>query len=126
VAVYEGARPRLIALPRRPRVVEAPALPRRRIRAASRAGRRTNRLGLVLGAIFVAFLLAFFSLATQVRVSATGLDIGRLALERQRLDDQATELRSDLDRLGREPAIRKLAIADGLGQLDAPIVLAAR
>ena len=74
----------------------------------------------------MAFLLAFFSLATQVRVSATGLDIGRLALERQRLDDQATELRSDLDRLGREPAIRKLAIDDGLGQLDAPIVLAAR
>ena len=51
---------------------------------AVRAGRRTNRLGLVLGAIVVAFMLAFFSLAQQVRVSATGYDIGRLELERQR------------------------------------------
>ena len=87
MAVYEGARPRTIALPRGPRIAEGPTLDRRRVRGAFRAGRRTNRLGLVLGAIVVAFMLAFFSLAQQVRVSATGLDIGRLELERQRLDD---------------------------------------
>lgn len=80
----------------------------------------------MLGAIVVAFMLAFFSLAQQVRVSATGLDIGRLELERQRLDDAAAEVVSDLNRLGREPAIRKLAISDGLGQLAEPIVLPAR
>jgi hypothetical protein len=91
-----------------------------------RAGRRTNRLGIVLGAIVVAFMLAFFSLAQQVRVSATGLDIGRLRLENQRLDDVAAEVRSDLDRLGREPAIRKQAIDAGLGQLSEPIVLPPR
>jgi hypothetical protein len=126
VAVYEGARPRIFGLPLRPRVVPGPALPRRRVRAALRAGRRTNRLGLVLGGIVVAFMLAFFSLAQEVRVSATGLDIGRLQLERQRLDAWAAELGSDVNRLGREPAIRKLAIDAGLGQLDAPIVLQAR
>ena len=126
MAVFEGARPRTIALPRGRRIAEGPTLGRRRVRAALRAGRRTNRLGLVLGAIVVAFMLAFFSLAQQVRVSATGMDIGRLGLEWQRLDDRATELRSDLNRLGREPAIRKLAIDGGLGQLDAPIVLTAR
>jgi hypothetical protein len=126
MAVYEGARPRTIALPRGPRIAEGPTLGRRRVRTALRAGRRTNRLGLVLGGIFVAFMLAFFSLAQEVRVSATGLDIGRLQLERQRLDDRAAELRSDLNRLGREPAIRKLGIDGGLGQLDAPIVLPAR
>ena len=112
MAVYEGARPRTIGLPRRPRararVAGSPTLDRRRVRGAFRAGRRTNRLGLVLGAIVVAFMLAFFSLAQQVRVSATGLDIGRLELERQRLDDAAADVRSDLNRLGREPAIRKL------------------
>ena len=126
MAVYEGARPRTIALPRGPRVAEGPTLGRRRARGASRAGRRTDRLGLVLGLIVVAFSLAFFSLAQQVRVSATGLDIGRLSLDRQRLDARAHDVRSDLDRLGREPAIRKLAIDDGLGQLAKPIVLPAR
>jgi hypothetical protein len=126
VAVYEGARPRGIGLPRGPRIAEGPTLGRRRVRGALRAGRRTNRLGLVLGGIVVAFMLAFFSLAQQVRVSATGMDIGRLELDRQQLDDRVLELRSDLNRLGREPAIRKLAIDAGLGQLDAPLVLTAR
>ena len=126
MAVYEGARPRGIGLPRGPRIAEGPTLGRRRVRGALRAGRRTNRLGLVLGGIVVAFMLAFFSLAQQVRVSATGMDIGRLELDRQQLDDRVLELRSDLNRLGREPAIRKLAIDAGLGQLDAPLVLTAR
>ena len=125
MAVYEGARPRTIALPRRPRTSARPILDRRRVRVAFRAGRRTNRLGLVLGAIVVALVLAFFSLAQQVGVSATGLDIGRLELERSRLEDTAADLRSDLNRLGREPAIRKQAIDAGLGQLSEPIVLQA-
>ncbi len=89
------------------------------------AGGRTAS-ALVLGAIVVAFMLAFFSLAQQVRVSATGLDIGRLELERQRLEDTAADVRSDLSRLGREPAIRKQAIDAGLGQLSEPLVLPAR
>ena len=126
MAVYEGARPRNILLPRRPRIADAPTLGRRRVRGAVRAGQRTNRLGLILGSIVVAFMLAFFSLAQQVRVSATGLDIGRLALDRQQLDAQAEDVRSDLNRLGREPAIRKMAIDDGLGQLAEPIVVPAR
>ena len=126
MAVYEGARPRNILLPRRPKIVDTPTLGRRRVRGAVRSGQRTNRLGLILGSIVVAFMLAFFSLAQQVRVSATGLDIGRLALDRQRLDAQAEDVRSDLNRLGREPAIRKMAIDDGLGQLAEPIVLPAR
>ena len=126
MAVYEGARPRTLGLPRTtrgPRVAKAPTLDRRRVRGAVRAGRRTNRLGLVLGAIVVAFMVAFFSLAQQVQVSATGLDIGRLSLERQRLDDAAADVRSDLNRLGREPAVRKLGIDAGLGQLGEPLVL---
>src|SRR4051795_9117185 len=100
MAVYEGARPRTIALPRRPRTTARPTLERRRVRAAFRAGRRTNRLGIVLGAIVVAFMLAFFSLAQQVRVSATGLDIGRLALERSRLRGTGTRRFPGLTRAG--------------------------
>jgi hypothetical protein len=126
VAVYEGARPRSILLPRRSPPVEIPVLPRRRLRGAIRANRRASRTGLALGGIVVAFLLAFFSLAQDVRVSATTYDIDRLQLERDRLLAQEQEVRSDLSRLGQEPAIRKLSIDAGLTQLGEPLVLPAR
>ena len=126
MAVYEGARPRTIALPRGPRIAEGPALPRRRARVAVRARRGPNRLALVLGGIVVAFMLAFFSLAQQVQVSATTYDIGRLQLEGGQLESRLQELHSDLNRLGREPAVRKLALDDGLGQLAEPVILPAR
>jgi hypothetical protein len=131
MAVYQGARPRAIALPGRPRlfdgVAPAPSLPRRRARGAVRARRNVSaRPGLLLAVIVVAFMLAFFSLAQQVRVSATTYDIGRLQVERERLDAQLQELDSDLSRLGREPAVRKLALDAGLGELGEPVVLPAR
>ena len=126
MAVYQGARPRLSSLPGRPRIAEGPALERRRARTAIRAGRRSNRLGLILTGIVVAFLLAFFWLAQDVRVSATSYDIGRLEVARQRMDAKVQDLNSDLNRLGREPAIRKQAIDAGLGQLSEPLVLPAR
>ncbi|HSG86767.1 MAG TPA: hypothetical protein VLA23_10550, partial [Candidatus Limnocylindrales bacterium] len=59
-------------------------------------------------------------------VSATGYEIDRLLLERDRLEDQQRSLVTDLNRLGREPAIRKLALDLGLGQLTDPIVLEAK
>jgi hypothetical protein len=129
MAVFEGARPRTLGLPRRPRVVDAPAptLPRRRARPAVRARRTTTaRPGLLLGVIVVAFMLAFFSLAQQVRVSATSYDIGRLQVERERLDARLQEITSDISRLGREPAVRKLALDGGLGQLGEVVMLPAR
>jgi len=126
MAVYEGARPRTIALPRAPRLAEGPTLGRRRMRTAVRAGRRPSHLGLVLGVIVISFLLAFFWLAQVVRQSATSYDIGRLEVVRGRLDAQEQDLRSDLSRLGHEPAIRKLALDAGLTQLGEPIVLPAR
>jgi hypothetical protein len=125
MAVYEGARPRTILLPRRGRLVESPALPRRRMRAAVRARRRSNRLAFILGGIVLAFMLAFFSLAQSVRVAATGYDIGRLTTQRQDLLVRRQELLSDLHRLGQSPAVRKLAIDKGLIQLPPPIVLTA-
>ena len=135
MAVYQGARPRSIALPRPPLTggrdeaptrAAAPALARRRARTAVRARRGPNRLAIVLGGIVVAFMLAFFSLAQEIRVSATTYDIGRLQLEQDRLEARLQEIQSDLSRLGREPAVRKLALDDGLGQLGEPLVLPAR
>ncbi len=81
---------------------------------------------MLLGGIVIVFLLAFFSLVQTVRVSATGYDIDQLLVERDRLEAQRQELFSDLNRLGREPAIRKQAIDLGLGQLVEPLVVPAR
>jgi hypothetical protein len=125
VAVYSGARPRSTFLPQRSRVVDAPTLPRRRVRGAVRAKRRTNRLSFALGGIVLAFLLAFFSLAQTVRVSATGYDVERLSREQDALLVKKQELLTDLNRLGQEPAVRKLAIDLGLTQLRAPLVVGA-
>jgi len=83
-------------------------------------------MGVVLGGIVVAFLLAFFSLAQTVRVSATGYDMERLLTERDALLTRKQELMTDLNRLGQEPAVRKLAIDAGLTQLAAPIVVSGR
>ena len=132
MAVFEGARPRPLvlprplALPRKPRAIDAPALPRRRTRAVVRARRRPTRLSIVLGAVVVAFVAAFFSLSQDVRVSASGYDVDRLATQHARLQAQQDELVSQLNRLGRVPAIRKQAIGAGLGPLPEPIVIAAR
>ncbi len=126
MAVYQGARPRPIVIPPRPRAAAVPELPRRRLRGAVRARRGPNPVGLILGGIAVIFMLAFFWLAQTVSVSASGYDIDRLNADRDRLEAQLTDLRSNLNRLGHEPAIRKQALDSGLGQLAEPIVLAPR
>jgi hypothetical protein len=156
MAIYEGARPRpgfigRGSTPRRSHVVERPqgpanavgvrpahasipldrrpaadSVPRRRARARFRAGRRTGRLGLILGGIVVAFMLAFFSLAQTVRVTATDYEVDRLMAEQAQLQAMQQELLSDLNRLGREPAVRKQAIDLGLFPLAEPVVVRAR
>jgi hypothetical protein len=83
-------------------------------------------MGFLLGGVVLAFLLAFFSLAQTVRVSATGYDMERLTAERDALLVRKQELLTDLNRLSQEPAVRKLAIDAGLTQLSAPIVLPGR
>src|SRR2546423_5432221 len=127
MAVYQAARRQSVFSPARIAgrdTVVAP--PRRRVRAAVRAHRRPTRVGVLLGGIVLVFVLAFFSLSQTMRVSATSYDIDRLVAQREHLEAQRSELQSDLNRLGREPAVRKLALDAGLGQLTAPIVLPAR
>lgn len=128
MAVYHGARPRAALQLPRGRGAESATLPRRKVRAAGavRAKRRSNHAPFLLGGIVLAFLLAFFSLAQTMAVSATSYDIERLHADRARLEAQELDLRSDLNRLGREPAVRKLAIDAGLSQLSQPIIVPAR
>jgi len=143
MAVYQGARPRsTLALPGilrpikpgaggLPRIV-APAIPQvghGRRTARTRMGviqPATPRVGLVLAGIVVAFSGAFLWLTQSVRVEATNYDIVRLVSERDRLEALSVDLRSDLNRLAGEPAIRQEALDGGFGQLGVPIVVPAR
>jgi hypothetical protein len=79
-----------------------------------------------VGGIVLAFMLAFFSLAQTVSVSATSYDVDQLLVERERLEAARRQLLSDLDRLGREPAIRKQAIDRSMSQLADPLIVPAR
>jgi hypothetical protein len=131
MAVYQGARQRTIVLPRRPRVdvgaaAVAVAMPRRRVRAAVPAPRGPTPNSLLLAASAVASAAAFFSLSQDIRVSATGYEVERLATQQDRLEARANDLRNELNRLGKAPAIRKLAIQSGLGPLPEPAVVPAR
>jgi cell division protein FtsB len=131
MAVYEGARPRSPLMPRRRLEApllrpQAPVMTRRAMRLSLRARRRPRVYASVLGTIVVAFLLAFFSLVQTVRVSASGFDMDQLNAEYQQLHARQQQDLSDIGRLDRESAIRREAIADGLTQLPAPVVLPAR
>jgi hypothetical protein len=83
-------------------------------------------VGLVICGIVVAFLLSFFSLVQTVRISASSYDMGRLNGQYIQLQNESQQLQSDIDRLGRQSAIRRQAIADGLAQLPAPVVVSGR
>ena len=131
MAVYTGARPRSTLFPRRRLEApllrpQAPTLPHRRTRVAIRANRRPRIVGLVICGIVVAFLLSFFSLVQTVRVSASSYDMDRLNSQYIQLQNQSRQLQSDIDRLGRQSAIRRQAIANGLTQLPAPVVVSGR
>lgn len=83
-------------------------------------------MSIVLAAIVVAFAGAFFSLSQDIRVSATGYEVDRLVTKQERLEARAADIRNELNRLGKAPAIRKLAIQAGLGPLPEPDVIPAR
>lgn len=98
----------------------------RRAAAADRRRGRPSSIGIALAAIVIVFSAAFLSLSQSVRVAATGYDIVRLVSDRDRLEAIRQDLRSDVERLRSEPAIRKQALDAGLGQLGAPLLIPAR
>lgn len=134
MAVYQGARRRatlplgLDSIAIRVPAVKAAGQPvRRKARAArSTAARRPSSVGIALAAIVLVFGAAFLSLSQSVRVAATGYDIVRLASEHDRLQAISQDLRSDVDRLKSEYAIRKQALDAGMGQLGAALIVEPR
>jgi hypothetical protein len=145
MAVYQGARRRApfpLGLDgilgrqngaERPRAIAARAVGRanakrgaRRAATSTAAARRPASVGVAPAAIVVVFGAAFLSLSQSVRVAATGYDIVRLDSEHDRLQAISQDLRSDVDRLRSQYAIRKQALDAGMGQLGAPIIVQAR
>lgn len=135
MAVYQGARRRatlplgLEGLANRGR--QGIAVPRPKRITRRRAGkvttlRRPSSVGIALAAIVLVFGAAFLSLSQSVRVAATGYDIVRLVSEHDRLQAISQDLRSDVDRLKSEYAIRKQALDAGMGQLGAALIVEAR
>jgi len=94
------------------------------MRAAVRARRGPSHISILLAVIVVLFAGAFFSLSQDIRVSATGYEMDRLAAKRMQLDNRVEDLHNELNRLGKAPAIRKQAIDAGLGPLSEPEVIA--
>jgi hypothetical protein len=108
---------------------ERPGVARAALRAEVRDAtdrRRPSTVGIALAALVLVFGAAFLTLSQSVRVAATGYDIVRLVSEQERLQAIGQDLRSDVDRLRSEPAIRKQALDAGLGQLGAPLIVQAR
>jgi hypothetical protein len=99
---------------------------RRAAKSVAATRRRPSSVGIALAAIVLVFGAAFLSLSQSVRVAATGYDIVRLDSEHDRLQAISQDLRSDVDRLRSEYAIRKQALDAGMGQLGAPIIVEAR
>jgi hypothetical protein len=118
----------VLPLPRATAGAGAIGLPRRPARGAVaiRARRRQERVGLVVGGIVVAFVLGLLSLSQTVKVSATGYDVDRMLQERAALQDRERALVSEINRLGREPAVRRDGLGAGLGQLAVPLIIPAR
>jgi hypothetical protein len=116
MAVYQGARPMASAL----------ILPRRRQPVRRRARRSTNRVGLALAAILIAFLLGLFYLTQTIGTATAGYDIDNLAAHGQLLQQQIQTLDGDLARWAAEPAIVSGAQQRGLGHLGEGLRVPAR
>ena len=114
MAVYEGARPRSMFLPRRrlerPLLrPQAPLAPRRPSRVAFRTKRHPRVFGIAIGLIVIAFMLSFFSLIQTAR------DVTRqIQAQREIAHQQAREL----DRLAELERFQRLTVGRELKMIE--------
>ncbi|MGZ3586413.1 MAG: hypothetical protein ACXWQ6_07070 [Candidatus Limnocylindrales bacterium] len=102
------------------------AIARRRQPTRRRARRATNRVGLSLAGILVAFLLGLFYLTQTIGAATAGYDVDRLNDQRLLLERQLSSQQGQIAQWGGEPAIVRAAQAAGLDSLGDPLRLAAR
>ncbi|HEY7598986.1 MAG TPA: hypothetical protein VH741_03585 [Candidatus Limnocylindrales bacterium] len=115
MTVYQGARPRAVAL-----------APRRRVSQPVRAGRRSHPVGLLMAGLLVLFLLGLVYLGQTVQLAATNYEVDRLLAERDDLGRQVQTLEATVARWGSEPLVLDWAQQVGLDSLGTRIRVPAR
>ncbi|HTS14935.1 MAG TPA: hypothetical protein VMH24_04655 [Candidatus Sulfotelmatobacter sp.] len=105
MAVYQAARQQVIAVPRRRQVVQ------------KRARRGASRVGLILGAILVAFLLGLFYLTQTISTATAGYDTDRLTSDAAGLERQLSTQESQIAAAASEENVLLAAQAGGLVDL---------
>jgi hypothetical protein len=107
MAVYQAARQQVIAVPRRRQGVR------------SRARRGPSRVGLILAAILVAFLLGLFYLTQTIGTATAGYDTDRLTSDAAGLSRQLSTQQGQIAAMGSEQSVLQAAQAAGLVDLGA-------
>jgi hypothetical protein len=115
VTVYQGARPRPLALGQR-----------RRLSQPSRVGRRSHPVGVLMAGVLVLFVILMVYLGQTARLAATAYEVDRLVLHRDDLSRQAQTLEATVARWGSEPLVLDWAQAAGLDVLGAKLRVPAR
>lgn len=105
MAVYQAARQQVIAVPRRRQGVH------------QRARRGASRVGLILGAILVAFLLGLFYLTQTIGTATAGYDTDRLTADAAGLARQLSTQQSQIAAFGSEQNVLQAAQTKGLVDL---------
>lgn len=131
MTVLHGARPMAGAIRVNPRVQPRGARPiatsrRRKLSNPTRAGRRAQPFGALIGTVLVALLVGLIYVAQTIQVAATNYEIDGLIAERDDLARQIQTLESNVLRWGTEATVLERAQRIGLDQLETRIRLPAR
>jgi hypothetical protein len=110
MTVYQGARPRPVALGRR-----------RRLSQPARIGRRSHPIGLLMAGVLVLFVVGMVYLGQTARLAASSYEVDRLVLARDDLSRQVQTLEATVARWGSEPLVLDWAQQAGLDVLGAKV-----
>ncbi|MFI5262498.1 MAG: hypothetical protein ACHQZR_08095 [Candidatus Limnocylindrales bacterium] len=99
-------------------VQQVAALPRRRAVIRQRARRGANRVGLVLAAILIVFLLCLFYLTQTIGTATAGYQMDRLTTEATDLQQQLSTQHGQIAAEGSEQNVLQAAQANGLVDLS--------
>ncbi len=110
MTVYQGARPRPVALGQR-----------RRLSQPSRIGRRSHPIGLLMAGVVVLFVIGMVYLGQTARLAATSYQVDQLLLQRDDLSRQVQTIEATVARWGSEPLVLDWAQQAGLDVLGAKV-----
>ena len=115
MTAYQAARPQAHAL-----------LPRRRVSAPARRGRRNDPVGLVLAGVALAFLVGLVYLGQTVNLGATNYQFEQLVRHRDDLSRQVKTAEAGVNRFAAEQWVLDQAQRAGLAPLGAKMLIPGR